>query len=425
MIDLVRISVKAGAGGSGCISFRREKFVAKGGPDGGDGGNGGNVFIVGDPSLNTLLHLRYHSTWIGKRGAHGGGRKMTGANGGDVSILVPVGTVVWKLEHGGEKELLVDVGSTSPVLVARGGSGGVGNKKLVSSTNQEPVLAEKGEKGESLNLLLELKLLADVGVVGKPNAGKSTLLSTCSHARPKIAEYPFTTTDPVLGVVSVKDNSFVMMEVPGLIEGAHTGAGLGHEFLRHAERARVLIHILDGSGDDPVADWKSTNHELTSYDDSLGRKPQVLAVNKLDMPEVRDTVPAIEAELGALGIPVFFISAATGEGVDGLLARTLEELSKIPNEEKEEQDAIVRRPAAAQKTRSRDESYRLTVQGGRFIVEAPRLERLVEMADMRDTRAMIQIWRELKILGAARELEDMGIQMGDTVRIGKVDLEWY
>ena len=371
--------------------------------------------------MNTLLHVRYHSTWVGKRGGHGGGRKMTGANGQDVRIQVPLGTVVWRLDEEGERELLVDVGTTGDVLVAKGGSGGLGNKRLATSTNQEPVLAENGEKGERLNLVLELKLLADVGIVGKPNAGKSTLLSTCSHAKPKIAAYPFTTTDPVLGVASVRDNSFVMMEVPGLIEGAHMGAGLGHEFLRHAERARMLVHIVDGSADDPVADWKSTNHELTSYDYTLSMKPQILAVNKLDMPEVRDSVSALRAELGALAIPIFFISAATGEGVDALLAKTLEELTKIPNEE----TAVVPQPIVVQKSRGRDEYYQVTVEGRRFIVEAPRIERLLQMADLRDWRAMIQIWRELKALGAARELVDMGIQLGDTVSIGGVDLEWY
>ena len=370
--------------------------------------------------MNTLLHLRYHSTWVGKRGRHGGGQKRHGANGENVTIHVPLGTEVWGLDREGGRELLADVNNNVAVLVARGGLGGVGNTRLASATNQEPVLAEKGQKGEGSNLLLELKLLADVGVVGKPNAGKSTLLSICSHAKPKIAEYPFTTLDPVLGVASVRDKSFVMMEVPGLIEGAHKGMGLGHEFLRHAERARVLVHILDGSSDDPIAEWESTNHELSSYDDSLASKPQIVAINKLDIAEVRERVPALRVDMGEHGVPIFFISAATGEGVDALLARTLEELSKVPNEVETVAVAPGRSRAPA-----REESYRITVHDGVFLVEAPRVERLLQMADLRDWRAMIQIWKELKTLGAARELEEMGIQLGDTVRIGDIDLEWY
>ena len=420
MIDITRISVKAGNGGNGCISFRREKFVPRGGPDGGDGGSGGNVFIVGDPSLNTLLHLKYHTTWRASRGVHGGSKKKRGANGEDVKIPVPIGTVVWKLTDGDGKELVVDITGTEPVLVARCGSGGAGNSRFVSAVHQEPVLAEKGENGEASTLLLELKLLADVGLIGQPNAGKSTLLSQCSAARPRIAPYPFTTTDPVLGVVATRDKSFVMMEVPGLIEGAHRGAGLGHEFLRHAERARLLIHILDGLSDDPLGDWRLINRELLSFDISLGTKPQFIVVNKLDIPEVRERVPTLKAKLESQGVPMFLLSAATGEGVDALLSKTLEVLDSLPKE-----DLKVSQSRLPTSSPEKDEPFKVTRENGVYVVYAPRVERLVPLANLRDWRAMVQLWRELERLGVVKALEEIGVEPTDTVRLGDVELEWF
>ena len=420
MIDLVKIQVTAGNGGNGCIGFRREKFVPKGGPDGGDGGSGGNVYLLGDSSLNTLLHLRYHSTWRANRGGHGGGKKKRGANGGDVEIRVPVGTVIWRLKPDGVKEFAADVTDSEPFLVAGGGAGGYGNTHFVSPTHQEPVLAEKGQDGDDVTLLLELKLLADVGLVGLPNAGKSTLLSTCSAAKPKIALYPFTTTDPVLGVVSSRGKSFVMMEVPGLIEGAHMGAGLGHEFLRHAERARVLLHLVDGLSSDVLGDWRLINRELERFDPSLGKKPQVAVVNKIDIPEVREQTIALRARLKREGVPVLFVSAATGEGVDALVGRILEMLDGLPKEELH----FAQMESPTVPTR-KDETFRVTRENGVFVVSAPRVERLVPLADLRDWRAMIQIWRELQRLGVVQALEAQGVQPGDTVRVGEVELEWY
>lgn len=404
------------------MSFRREKFIPKGGPDGGDGGTGGNIQIVGDPSLNTLLHLRYHSTWVGKRGVHGGSNKRRGADAEDIFIAVPLGTVVWKIVDGEQEEFFADISSTLPVLIARGGAGGNGNVRFVSSVQQEPMLAEKGERGEDASLQLELKLLADVGLIGQPNAGKSTLLSCCSAAKPKIAAYPFTTTSPQLGVVETRGSSFVMMEVPGLIEGAHTGAGLGHEFLRHAERARLLLHILDGTVEDPVAEWRRINLELENFNALLAKKPQIIVVNKLDIPEVKDRASTSKKELEALGAPVHFISAATGEGVDALLGKTLEMLKTVPK------DALMfpQEPAGPTVgTQVAEAPFKISKQRDTYVVEAPRVERLLYQADLRDWRVMVQIWKELDRLGVVKALEEWGVQTGDTVRVGTVELEWY
>ena len=420
MIDVAKIMVRAGGGGNGCASFRREKFVPRGGPDGGDGGDGGNVYIVGDPSLNTLLHLKYHSTWRGRRGVHGGGSKRRGANGGDITIPVPLGTVVWEVKGDEERELVADVTRTDAVLVARGGSGGQGNIRFVSALHKEPVLSEAGEGGERKVLALELKLLADVGLVGRPNAGKSSLLAMCSAARPKIAGYPFTTTDPVLGVVATGYSSFVMMEVPGLIEGAHDGAGLGHEFLRHAERARLFLHILDGLSDDPVGDWRMINSELAAFDSALGTKPQLVVLNKVDVPEVRERSASIERVLAGEGATVLVVSATTGEGVDALVGKTMETLGALPVE-----PAKTVRPVPLTIRPKVEHPFRVTRQDRVFVVEAPRVERLLAMANLKEWRVMVQIWRELEKLGISKALEDKGVQAGDTVRVGSVNLQWF
>ena len=381
---------------------------------------GGNVYIVGDPSLNTLLHLKYHSTWRAKRAAHGGSNKKRGANGDEVSIPVPIGTVVWMLTKDNGREAIADISGTEPMLVARGGSGGFGNARFVTPTHQEPILAEKGEEGEAATLLLELKLLADVGIIGQPNAGKSTLLSVCSAAKPKIAPYPFTTTDPVLGVVSTRNRDFVMMEVPGLIEGAHKGIGLGHEFLRHVERARLLLHLVDGMSEDPLSDWRLINRELISFNIAIGKKPQFIVVNKIDIPEVAERAPALRKELETQGVPVFFVSAATGEGVDALMGKALEMLDDLPK-----QDLKVRLEELTTIRPRMQEAFRVTYENGVYLVYAPRVERLIPLANLKDWRVMVQLWRELQRVGAAKALEDMGVQPGDTVRMGGVEMEWF
>ena len=335
---------------------------------------------------------------------------------------MPVGTLVWKLGPDEAREMVADIVDQEPVVMARGGSGGAGNSRFATSVNQEPVLAEKGGEGEEAILLMELKLLADVGLIGQPNAGKSSLLTYCSAAKPKIAPYPFTTTDPVLGVVATRDNSFVLVEVPGLIEGAHTGIGLGHEFLRHAERTRLLLHIVDGTTEDPAGDVARVNFELDSFDASLGQKPQFIVVNKLDIPEVRARREEIQAELSPMDLPVFFVSAATGEGVDMLMPKALEALTKLPGEVRAKERAV---PVQSRPRERQERGFRVVGGNGVYRVHVPRVERMVPLANFKDWRTSLQIWAELKKLGVVQALEEMGVQPGDTVRLGGVELEWY
>jgi len=345
MIDTVRINVKAGNGGNGCVSFLTEKFQPRGGPNGGDGGNGGNAFLCGDSSLNTLLHLKFNSTLYGNKGTHGKGKTQTGATGHDTIIPVPLGTQAYRLGEHGEKSFMFDVVDSVPHLIARGGRGGWGNTRYVSATNREPMLAQKGELGDYVVLFLELKLLADVGLLARPNAGKSTLISHCSAAKPRIADYPFTTVEPVLGVVSHKGQDFVMMEVPGLLEGAHRGIGLGHQFLRHAERARIYIHLIDGLSEDPAADFRMLKEELRQFNPVLAEKKEIVAVNKVDVTEVRERSQEIERSLRQAihetsersgsgdSVPLLHISAVTGEGLQELLDRVVGMLAELPVED--------------------------------------------------------------------------------------------
>ena len=444
MIDTVRINVKGGDGGNGCVSFLRLKYQPRGGPDGGDGGNGGNAYIVGDNSINTLLHLKFNSTFYLQRGSHGKGKDQRGSNGKDTTIPVPLGTVVWHLNRDGSKDFIADIIDDTPLLIAKGGDGGWGNARFVSPTNQEPMLSQSGGKGEFIVLWLELKLLADVGLLAKPNAGKSTLISRCSAARPKVADYPFTTIEPVLGVVTHSGQDFVMMEVPGLLEGAHRGVGLGHQFLRHAERARVYVHLIDGLSDDPVGDYRMLNQELREFSPMLAAKPQVVAVSKLDTTETRELQDVIEEELrramseepealnfGGADSHIHFISAVSGEGVDGLMSQLVNLLSDLPkpgldesDDEEESVEVEVETPPA-QTGRQRLPPLGFYMDGDVFVVESERLERLTARADMRDYRVLLQLWREMTRLGIARRLENAGIEAGNTIRIGKAELEWF
>ena len=319
-----------GNGGNGVVGFRREKFVPFGGPSGGNGGHGGDVYLTGDNSTTTLREFRYHKRYSAERGAHGKGKDMHGRRGEDLLIKVPLGTAVGRKQDDGGVVPVADVVEAGQrVLVAKGGRGGYGNAHFATSTNQAPRVAEKGSPGEEGWLVLDLKLIADAGIVGYPNAGKSTLLSTVSRARPKIAPYPFTTTEPVLGVVEIGYQSFVLADIPGIIEGAHAGRGLGLDFLRHIERTRVLINLVDGTSADPVSDLEKVDEELALYDAGLKDKPRVVAVNKIDVLEVRARLPQLEREFRALGKPVYFISAATGEGVEPLMIKCLELLSHV------------------------------------------------------------------------------------------------
>lgn len=426
MIDTVRINVKAGDGGDGCVSFLRLKYQPRGGPDGGDGGDGGSAYIVGDASINTLLHLKYNSTFYLRRGAHGKGKNQRGANGKDTEIHVPLGTVVWRMHRDGSRDFLADITSAQPALVARGGEGGWGNARFVSATNQEPMLAQSGSKGEYSVLWLELKLLADVGLLAKPNAGKSTLIARCSAARPKVADYPFTTVEPALGVVTHGGQDFVMMEIPGLLEGAHRGVGLGHQFLRHAERARLYVHLIDGLSTDPAGDYLMLNRELREFSPMLAAKPQVVAVSKLDTTDTRELRDVIADELRRVmepaDAPIHFISAVSGEGVDRLLGELVGILSNTPLPGRDEPEWDVAAAAPAPAARRPLGFYR---DGEVYVVESERLERLTARADMRDYRVLLQLWREMTRLGIARRLEEAGITAGDTIRIGNAELEWF
>ena len=325
-VDEVDIHVEAGDGGRGCLAFRREKRVPRGGPSGGDGGHGGSVFVVASPHVNTLINFRFHPEFAAARGAHGEGSNRTGHTGADLELEVPIGTLVYERTRDSERPLalLGDLAVEGQrVQVARGGRGGMGNARFASATNRAPRKTQPGEPGEVKELRLELKLLADVGLVGFPNAGKSTLIARISAARPKIADYPFTTLTPNLGVVRLSgDRSFVVADVPGLIEGAHRGLGLGHQFLRHLERTRVLVHIIDVSGGslrDPVEDLHTVRRELELFQPALAAKPQLVAANKMDAVDDAARVEALERRAGELKLPFFRISGATGAGVPELL----------------------------------------------------------------------------------------------------------
>jgi GTPase len=340
-IDRAKIHVQAGDGGNGVTAFRREKFVPRGGPSGGDGGRGGDVILVADASLNTLLHLRYNPRHIAQRGLHGEGSNRSGHTGEDLVVRVPVGTQIFEAITG---DLLHDLSHDGDRwLAARGGRGGFGNAHFATSTNRAPRYHQSGSKGEELDLQLELKLLADVGLVGFPNAGKSTFISTVSAARPKIADYPFTTLEPHLGVVDLGDfRTFVIADIPGLIEGAHTGAGLGDRFLRHVERTKLLLHLVDvssASGRDAVSDYETVNRELGSYNQDLATRPQFVVATKIDALDEPERLESVKQRASADNKPFFAISSATGEGVRELvnaMAARLEEL----NEERNRTDTV-------------------------------------------------------------------------------------
>ena len=418
MFDVVEIYVKAGDGGDGVVSFRREKFVPFGGPDGGDGGKGGSVFIIADGSMSTLrwFHRRRH--FKAADGARGGGRRMHGKNGEEVVIRVPVGTVISLKEEGGETVLLADLDEEGKrVMVAHGGRGGLGNARFATPTRQAPRMALKGERGEEATLILELKVIADVGIIGYPNVGKSTLLSSASAARPKIAAYPFTTREPALGMVDVGNRSFVLAEIPGLIQGAHRGLGLGHEFLRHAERARVLIHLLDGTSNSPLKDMKDVDEELSLFNPLLAEKAQIVAVNKIDLPEVEARIQHLKREFVSIGKPLFFISAATGRGVAQLMAAALEMLDRLRAEQPKEEVAVFR-------PEPKDERISISKQGEVFVVSAPRAERLMARIDLQNPEAVAYLRRQFARMGLRAALKRAGARPGDRVRIGQIELEW-
>jgi GTP-binding protein len=420
VFDRVEITVRSGDGGDGAVSFRREKFVPLGGPDGGDGGNGGNVTIMADPDVESLRMLKRKRIYRAGKGENGKGKKRHGKSGENLVLRVPMGTLVWD-KGGSENTLVADCEQPGQQAeVARGGRGGLGNTRFASPTNQAPRIAQKGEAGEERSLILEMRLIADVGIIGFPNVGKSTLLAAVSAAKPKIASYPFTTLEPVLGVVEVGQKSFVIAEIPGLIEGAHLGRGLGHDFLRHAIRTKILIHLIDGASASPVEDMGRVNAELSLFDPSLAQKPQLVVVNKIDLPEVQAQLAKLKADFHAVGTPVLFVSAARGEGIAELIAETMKMLSKAGAEaevgRKIPQTVFHPQPGGAGASAHKE--------GDVFVVVAPELERIVARVDMTSPEVRQQLRRQLGRLGVYKVLEKAGVKPGDKVRCGNFEWEW-
>jgi GTPase len=420
MYDKAEITVKAGDGGDGAVSFRHEKYVPYGGPDGGEGGRGGSVVVRAVGSLDSLRKYSQKRVYRAENGHRGAGSRKHGRDGEDFVVEVPPGTIMTVVTSEGE-ELLADLDEIgAEVVAARGGKGGWGNTHFTSSTNQAPKIAQRGEKGEEIDLRMEMRLIADVGIIGYPNAGKSTLLAAASAARPKIAAYPFTTLEPVLGMVEVGEDSFVMAEIPGLIEGAHLGRGLGHEFLRHALRTRVLLHLIDGSSASPADDFAKVNEEIALFDPALSQKQQVIAVNKIDLPEVQERLDGLKREMSQAGVRAHYISAVTGRGVPALMADTLKLLKAVVPAEKPQ-------PAAPLKVfRPQPAGARFTVSrvGDEFVINAPDLARLTGGPNVTLSELRWQMNYQLKRLGVNRALQKAGARPGDKVRLGEITWEW-
>ena len=417
-IDEAIITVHSGKGGDGAVHFRREKYVPRGGPDGGDGGRGGDVILEVLPTLNTLSRFRHERKFRAQDGLRGAKQNMTGRSAEDLVVQVAPGTLVFNDET---SELLGDlVEPGQRLVVAKGGRGGRGNARFATSTNQVPRIAERGEPGHSLTLRLELKLIADVGIVGVPNAGKSTLLSAVTNARPKIAPYPFTTLEPNLGVADLdEDASLVLADIPGLIEGAHMGVGLGHDFLRHIQRTRVLIHLLDGLAEDPLLDLAQINSELALFDPQLGHKPQVIAVNKMDLEEVRQRWPSLQRKLKRRGHTPIAISAVSGENTRELLFRAFRLLAEFEPSSLDEGAAL---PVYRLQADPRDFTIEREPDGWR--VSGASIERAAAMTYWEHDQSVRRFQKILEALGIEKALREAGVQSGDTVYISDYELEW-
>ena len=420
--DNARIRVAAGDGGDGSASLRREAHVPRGGPDGGDGGHGGHIYLLADRHLNTLLPFREKNRFKAERGGNGGGSRKHGRDGQDLVIRVPPGTLARTTIDGEAYE--VDL--TAPgmrLLAARGGKGGLGNVHFATSTHQTPRIAELGQPGEVFEIDLELKLLADVGLVGFPNAGKSTLLSVISAARPKIGAYPFTTIQPNLGVVALGDLSFVVADIPGLIEGAHRGVGLGHDFLRHVERTRLLIHVVDAAGidgRDPLDDYHKINEELRLYQPELAKRPQLVALNKVDLPEAQANLARLRAAIALPSAMIFEISGATHAGVDSLIQAAAAQLAAmpLPTSNTTPEDLVWPVPEVDERF------FSVQPEGNGWRVRGKRIERLISMTNFAQTEALMRIQRVLEASGISAALLAAGIQEGDPVYIEKAELIW-
>ena len=415
--DWAKILVRSGKGGDGMISFRREKHVPRGGPDGGDGGSGGNVFIITNKNLNSLLQYHHQNHFSAGSGRNGGPKKKSGANGQDIELEVPPGTVIREADSA---EQLADLTQEKQsVKIVSGGRGGRGNARFSSSVNRAPRMAERGEPGKEMWLRLDLKLIADVGIVGVPNAGKSTLLSVVSAAQPKVADYPFTTLQPNLGVVKIDGyQTMVFADIPGLIEGAATGAGLGHDFLRHIERTKVLIHLLDGAAEDPVSDWALINQELALYDARLESKSQLVVLNKMDLPESALWEPIVKEQVESAGFRFCSISAVSRHGIQKMIYAVKDLLDSTPVEPVIDEEIIVIRPAPDENAFSisrLDDGWRIT---------GVKIERIAAMTYWEFEAPTRRFQLILEDMGISEAMVKLGVQSGDTVYIGEETLEW-
>jgi len=416
--DHVEIHVKSGKGGDGMVHFRREKFIPLGGPDGGDGGKGGDVIFEVKPTLNTLSSFRQNQKFKADEGVKGGPSQMTGRNGKDLILYVPPGTLLYDADTG---ELIGDLTAPGQQLtICKGGRGGRGNQHFATSRNQAPRTAEKGEPAQEKRLRLELKLIADIGLIGVPNAGKSTLLSVLTNARPKVAPYPFTTLEPNLGVANIDDDTTVVLaDIPGLIEGASQGAGLGHDFLRHIQRTRVLIHLLDGLSDDPLADYSQINSELSLFDPNLAKKPQLVALNKIDQPEVQERLADLTKKFKKQKVELVTISALARTNTRDLLIKAYQKLAETPPLEELEL------PLPVYKPKEDPREFAVTREGANeWRVSGTAIERSASMTYWEHDGSVRRFQKIMETLGVDEALRKAGAQEGDTVAIGEFELEW-
>ena len=418
--DYVKIIAKAGNGGNGAISFRREKYVAAGGPDGGDGGKGGDIYFEVDPDSNTLIDFRYNKKFKAENGKNGEGAHKYGKSGEDLVIKVPIGTIIRDAKT---NKVLADLSEPAQKeLILAGGRGGKGNSHFATSTRQAPRFAQDGEKGEEKELILELKLLADVGLIGFPNVGKSTFLSMTTSATPKIADYHFTTLEPNLGVVKTDyGDSFVIADIPGIIEGASEGTGLGLQFLRHIERTRLLLHVIDVSGSEgrnPVQDFHTINEELKKYSEKLSKRKQIIVANKIDVMQDENLYKELEKVAKENNMEIFKISAATGEGVSELIKHVAEVLKTLPKE-----DLIEIEDRKVYTLEDKDE-YTITKEDGMFVVRGEAVERIMRRVNIEDNESLYYFQKSLDNLGVNQKLKEMGIKEGDIVKIDDYELEW-
>ena len=421
-VDQAKIYIKAGDGGDGAVSFHREKYVAAGGPDGGDGGKGGDIVFVVDDNISNLIDFRYKRKYVAEKGQNGGAKNCSGRNAPDLVVKVPRGTVVREIKSG---RILADLSTDEPAVIAHGGKGGRGNAHFATSTRQIPKFAKPGFRGDEYEVMLELKLIADVGLVGFPNVGKSTLISVVSAAKPKIANYHFTTLTPVLGVVKIEEGkSFVMADIPGLIEGASEGVGLGHEFLRHVERCRLIVHVIDVSGSegrDPIEDFKAINHELENFSMELAEAPQIVAANKSDM-ATPEQVERLRNYVEDQGLLFYEISAATTKGTKELMYGVWERLSVLPPVKQFEAQPLTQEGLDDKLISKKD--FRVTVEDGVYFVEADWLLDILRTANMDDYSSLQYFQNVLRTSGIIDKLEEMGIEEGDTVSIFDFEFEY-